>query len=90
MADLFRRYYGILGPEYGFFNVSIDGSTPQRLNARRNVSNLLFQQLLWSNVSLGPGRHNLTITHDGPRLMALSVDFFRSVINDVRQERENL
>ena len=89
MANLFLRYYGALGPNHGFFNVSIDGSTPQRFSAEND--GYLYQRLLWSNVSLSPGRHNLTITHDDPdTLTVLSLDFFRSVINNVRREGENL
>jgi hypothetical protein len=76
MIDLFRRYYGGVGFGYGFFNVSIDGSTPQRLTAKRNP--YLYQQLIWSNTSLSPGRHNLTLTHDDPGVnSSLSLDFFR-------------
>ena len=82
IANLFRRYYSTLGPRGGF-NVSIDGSTPQRLDPA-NSNTYLFQRLLWSNVSLSPGRHNITITHDGPLGVVLSLDFFRSVINNVR------
>ena len=89
MANLFHRYYGDQGPSYGFFNVSIDGSTPQRLSAESDE--LLHQRLIWSNLGLGPGRHNLTITHDDPRVgKTLSLDFFRSVMDNVRREGENL
>ncbi len=84
MTNLFRRYYGAVGPGYGFFNVSIDGSTPQRLTAGNNTD--LYQRLIWSNTSLSPGRHNLTLTHDDTRSgFRLSLDFFRSVINNVRR-----
>ena len=84
VVNLFRRYYGTVNLDRGFFNVSIDGSTPQRLNAESYRSRR--QQLIWSNVSLGPGRHNLTITHDDPRFFKdLSLDFFRSVIDNVRR-----
>ena len=88
MANLFRRYYGESGPTHGFFNVSIDGSTPQRLNPASNWD--LSQRLLWSNVSLGPGRHNLTITHDDSRSRRhVTLDFFRSAINNVRREGQS-
>ena len=84
MTNLFRGYYGVVGTSYGFFNVSIDGSTPQRVTAENNAT--LYQQLIWSNVSLDPGSHNLTLTHDDTRLdKTLSLDFFRSVINNVRR-----
>ena len=63
MTNLFRRYYSSVGPRYGFFKVSIDDSTPQRLTAYRN--DFMSQQLIWSNTSLGPGKHKLTLTHDG-------------------------
>ena len=84
MADLFHRYYGEVCPGCAFFNVSIDGLTPQRLSTENNT--FLYQRLLGSNVSLGPGRHNLTITHDDSRYnRGLKLDFFRSVINHVMQ-----
>ena len=84
MTNLFHRYYGAVGPEYGFFNVSIDDSIPQRLTAQNNAT--LYQQLIWSNVNLGPGRHNLTLTQDDTRnYKTLSLDFFRSVIDNVRR-----
>ena len=84
MTNLFCRYYGAIGPEYGFFNVSIDGSTPQRLTAENNTD--LYQRLIWSNVNLGPGRHNLTLTHDDTRPnKTLNLDFFRFVINNVKR-----
>ena len=83
LNNLSRRYYGSVGPTYGFCSLSIDGSTPQRLNAKS--SGYLDQHLIWSNVSLGSGRHTLTITHDDTRADKLiSLDFFRSVVNDVR------
>ena len=83
LNNLFRRYYGSVGPSYGFFNLSIDGSTPQRWNAQSNV--YLDQHLIWSNESLGSGRHTLTITHDDTSADKLiSLDFFRSVVNNVR------
>ena len=84
MTTLFRRYYSSVGPQLGFFKLSIDGSTPQRLTAYRNV--FMTQQLIWSNTSLGPGKHNLTLTHDGDDVYSeLHLDFFRSVINNVRR-----
>ena len=82
LFDLLRRYYGSIGPNYGFFNLSIDDSTPQRLNANNDL--FLDQQLIWSNTSLGPGRHTITLTHDDTPDMELSVDFFRSVIGNVK------
>jgi hypothetical protein len=83
LTNLLRRYYGSVGPTCGFFNLSIDGSTPQRLNATSDL--FLDQQLIWSNTSLGPGRHTITITHDDtdPN-KETNLDFFRSVINSVR------
>jgi len=74
-ANQFRRYYGSVGPIYSFFNLSIDGSKPQRLNAKSNL--YLDQQLIWSNNSLGPGRHTITLTHDDtdPGMELLSVSY---------------
>src|SRR5258706_7267237 len=84
MTNLFRRYYGSVGPNFGFFNVSIDGSTPQRLNATSNLS--LDQRMLWSSTTLSPGRHNLTLTHDDARPnKTLCLDFLLSVISNVNR-----
>ena len=84
MIHLFRRYYGSVGPNFGFFNLSIDDSTPQRLNATSNSS--LDQRMLWSSPTLGPGRHNLTLTHDDPGPnKTVSLDFFRSVTSNVKR-----
>src|SRR5258706_5465564 len=74
-ANQFRRYYGSVGPIYSFFNLSIDGSKPQRLNAKSNL--YLDQHLIGSYNSLGPGRHTITLTHDA-RIPAWN--FFQSVI----------
>ena len=88
MTNLFCRYYSSVGPRYGFFKVSIDDSAPQRLTAYRDV--FMSQQLIWSNTSLGPGKHNLTLTHDGDIgvFCELDLDFFRSVINNVRRQKK--
>jgi len=82
MTNWFRRYYSAIGPGFGFFNVSIDSSTPQRLTAKSNSS--LSQQLIWSNTSLGLGTHNITLTHDDIGFNVTGLDFFRLVINKVR------
>ena len=82
LTNLFCRYYGSVGPIYGFFNLSIDNSKPQRLNAKNNL--YLDQQLIWSNTSLGPGRHTITLAHDDTDPdTELTLDFFRSVICEV-------
>ena len=81
MTNQFRRYYSDVGPGLGFFNVSIDGSIPQRFTANNNLR--LSQRLLWSNTSLGPGRHKLTLMHDDNNLNSLGLDFFRSVTNNI-------
>jgi len=82
MTNLFRRCYGVLDPLSGFFNVSVDGSVPQRLSAKNSVG--LYQSMLWSNTSLGPGRHTVTITNVDESLQQFQLDFFRSVTDDVR------
>src|SRR5258706_2581263 len=74
-ANQFRRYYGSVGPIYSVFNLSIDASKPQRLNAKSNL--YLDQHLIGSNNSLGPGRHTITLTHDAP---IPAWNFFQSVI----------
>ena len=82
MTNIFRRYYGSVGATYGAFTVSINGSTPERLNASNRL--YLDQRMLWSNTSLGIGRHTVTLTHDDNNTASLSLDFFRSV-NRVRR-----
>ena len=83
MTNLYCRYYGRSCSACGSFTVSINGSTPERMNASGSVD--LDQRMIWSNTSLGTGRHTVTITHDDDRLTArLYLDFFRSVINEVR------
>jgi len=79
VTNLFHRCYGIFNPFAGFFNISVDGSVPERLSANNSVT--LYQSMLWSNTSLGPGRHTVTLTNVGP---LFSLDFFRSVTNEVR------
>jgi len=84
MTDLLCRYYGRLGPNVGFFTVSIDGSRPQRfLNGTNSVE--LDQRMLWSNTSLGPGSHTITLTQDDVTDQALFLDFFRSVVSQVQR-----
>ena len=85
ISNLLRRYYSTVGPNFGFFTVSIDGSTPQRLTAKSDL--FLSQRLIWSNTSLGPGRHSLTLTHDGDigTNSSLGLDFFRSAIDNLRR-----
>ena len=80
MTNLFCRYYSAVGPDLGFFKVSIDNSTPQRLTANRSRS--MTQQLLWLNTSLSPGKHTVTLTHDDDTGTYVGLDFFRSVINN--------
>ena len=60
MTNLLRRCYGVIGPDSGFFTVSIDGSTPQQFSGENDYR--LDQKLLWSNTTLGPGRHTLNLT----------------------------
>ena len=81
MTDLFCRVYGRLGPGFGAFNVSIDGSPPQKFNGSNPVE--LYQRMLWSNTSLGSGRHTVTLTNVDN--MVFSLDFIRSVINEARR-----
>jgi hypothetical protein len=83
IADLFRRYYARNGPDLAVFTISMDGSTPQRVNATTNLG--VNQRLLWSSKSLGPGNHTITLTHDGANGAWFALDFFRLVISDMRQ-----
>ena len=76
-----RRYYSQLGPNVGFFNVSINGSPPQQFSGLSDVN--LYQQVLWSNTSLGPGRHTVTLTSTSDSGGSFGLDFFRSVISEV-------
>jgi len=76
LANLLRRYYSAVDIPHGFFTVSIDGSTPQRLNGKSNVGQLA-QQMLWSKTDLDPGRHTFTLTHDDVSGTFLDLDFLR-------------
>ena len=78
------RYYGSLTPSSASFTVSIDGSTPQRVEGKR-PNGILDQQMLWSNTSLNPGGHTFTLTHNDVEGTFLSLDFFRSVNSEVRR-----
>jgi len=82
MTNLFRRYYGSASRNCGFFTVSIDGSPPQRLTCKNDVE--LNQRMLWSNTSLEPGRHTITLTQDDKDSAVLPLDFFRSVTSEVK------
>jgi len=73
LTNFLCRYYGSLTPLGGLFTVSIDGSTPQRLSNQESV--YLEQRMLWSNTSLGPGSHTLTLKPDQNKELCL--DFFR-------------
>ena len=77
-TNLSHRYYGPLCYLCPSFNVSIDGSTPQRLSAHSSGRLVtLSQRMIWSNQSLDPGRHTVTLTHDDIFGLALYLDFFR-------------
>jgi len=78
------RYYGGVDPASASFTVSIDGSTPQRVEGKR-TSGIADQQMLWSNTSLDPGQHTFTLTHNDVEGTLLSLDFFRSVNSEVRR-----
>ena len=78
MTNLLHRYYGRLCNGCASFKVSIDGSTPQRLNVNASgVLGELNQRMIWSNTNLDPGRHTVTLTHDDLPVTNLSLDFFR-------------
>ena len=81
LANLFCRYYSDVDTLHGFFNVSIDGSTPERLNGKNNGGQLT-QQMLWSRTGLSPGRHTFILTQDDVGGTYISLDFFRSVISE--------
>ena len=82
VANLSHRYYGVFDHDSGFFNVSVDGSAPQRLLRAENSAGL-YQSMLWSNTSLGPGRHTITLTNVED-FRRLGLDFFGSVTDDVK------
>ena len=75
MTNLFRRCYGLINPVSASFTVSINGSTPQRFSGNNSVP--LFQKVLWSNTTLGPGRHTVTLTRDDTTTNPIYLDFFR-------------
>lgn len=81
LADLFCRYYSDVDTAHGYFTVSIDGSTPERLNGKHNGGQLT-QQMLWSKTGLNPGRHTFTLTQDDVGGTFISLDFFRSVVSE--------
>ena len=76
LANPFLRYYSDVDITHGFFTVSIDGSTPERLNGKNNGGQLT-QKVLWSKTNLSPGRHTFTLTHDDVSGTFISLDFFR-------------
>ena len=83
MTDLLRRYYARNGPDLALFTVSIDDSTPQRVNATTKLG--VNQSKLWSSTSLVAGRHTITLTHDGTNGAWFALDYFRWVTSEVRQ-----
>ena len=84
LTDPFHRYYGAVDIPHGFFTVSIDGSTPQRLNGKSNVGQLA-QQMLWSKTDLSPGRHTFTLTQDDVNGAFLDLDFLRLATSEVKR-----
>ena len=83
MTNFLRRYYARNGPDLAVFTVSIDGSTPQRVNATTKLG--VNQSMLWSNKNLPAGRHTVTLTHDDANGSWFALDFFRLVTSEVRQ-----
>ena len=82
-ANLFLRYYSMIGPGSGVYTVSIDGSEPVPLSAYNG--GVLTQQMLWSKTDLTPGRHTFTLRHDDPDGGEVGLDFFRSVTSEVME-----
>ena len=83
ITEPLRRYYARNGPDLAVFTVSIDGSTPKRVNATSKFG--VNQRLLWSNTDLGAGRHTVALTHDDANGAFFAVDFFRLVTSEGRQ-----
>ena len=83
-ANLFLRYYGILGPNTGFCTVSIDGSEPERLSGKSDGGQL-NQRMLWSKTNLTPSRHTFTLKQDGAGGTYTNLDFFRLVTSEVTE-----
>jgi hypothetical protein len=77
------RYYADLDSSHGYYTVSIDGSEPERLSGK-NDGGQLTQLMLWSKTDLRPGRHNLTLKHDDIGGTYMSLDYFRSVTNEMK------
>ena len=63
---------------YGFYTVSIDGSSPERLNGR-DLYGLVTRQMLWSKTNLTAGQHTFTLTHDDVDGTYVTLDYFRCV-----------
>ena len=82
-ANLFLRYYSDLDKSHGFYTVSIDGSEPEQLNGK-NEGGQLTQQMLWSKANLTPGRHTFTLRQHDLSGTYMTLDFFRSVTSEAR------
>ena len=81
-----HRFYGHMCASCGSFTVSIDGLTPQRLNSMGSHPYYLVQRMVWSNTSLDPGRHTLNVTNDEDNGSGVYLDFFRQVIDGVKDK----
>ena len=88
-TNLFFRYYSSVDESCGFYTVSIDGSEPERLNAK-NPGGSLNQQMLWSKANLTADRHTLTLKQDDFDGNYTGLDFFRSVTSEAMEQRCNI
>jgi len=83
LTNLCLRYYCNVREFSGFFKVSIDGSTPERLKGKETQWEVA-QQMLWSRTDLSSGKHTITLTQDDDHGRSLELDFFRFVISGIR------
>ena len=78
MTGFAYRYYSDVGSSHAALTASIDGSPPERATGyTSNKPSGLTRQLIWSNTSLTPGTHTLTLAHAGEQGQDLTVDYFR-------------
>ena len=72
-------YYASVNTPGAFYNVSIDGSNPERLSCANPTQ--FTQQMLWSKIGLTPGQHTFTLTQDDDEGKYINLNYFRCVVS---------